>query len=224
MNNIKVFVETGKKKTFVGAVDWPGWSRGGRNEEAALQALWTYGARYGQVLQDSGIGFQIPADVSDFVVVESVVGNATTDFGAPAAMLEADKKLVDQAELARFQTILQACWDAFDTAIQQAEGIALRKGPRSGGRDLDKIVTHVLQSDRSYLPRLAWRYKTVKGESVDDGLVRMRQAVLNALETAVMQGLPEKGPRGGKIWTPRFFVRRVAWHTLDHVWEIEDRI
>ena len=25
MNSIKVFVETGKKKIFVGAVDWNGW-------------------------------------------------------------------------------------------------------------------------------------------------------------------------------------------------------
>ena len=34
---------------------------------------------------------------------------------------------------------------------------------------------------------------------------------------------PKSGPRGGKIWSPRFFVRYVAWHTLDHAWEIEDR-
>jgi hypothetical protein len=26
------------------------------------------------------------------------------------------------------------------------------------------------------------------------------------------------------IWPPRYFVRRVAWHVLDHAWEIEDRI
>ncbi len=26
------------------------------------------------------------------------------------------------------------------------------------------------------------------------------------------------------LWTARSFVRRVAWHTLDHTWEIEDRI
>jgi hypothetical protein len=32
------------------------------------------------------------------------------------------------------------------------------------------------------------------------------------------------GPRGGVHWTPRYFVRRAAWHMLDHAWEIEDRI
>jgi hypothetical protein len=24
--------------------------------------------------------------------------------------------------------------------------------------------------------------------------------------------------------TPRYFVRRTAWHALDHAWEIEDRL
>ena len=33
-----------------------------------------------------------------------------------------------------------------------------------------------------------------------------------------------KGPRGGKRWTPRYFVRRLVWHALDHAWEIQDRI
>lgn len=32
------------------------------------------------------------------------------------------------------------------------------------------------------------------------------------------------GPRGGKRWKPRYYVRRSAWHILDHAWEIEDRV
>jgi hypothetical protein len=32
-----------------------------------------------------------------------------------------------------------------------------------------------------------------------------------------------RGPRGGTRWKPRFFVRRLLWHALDHLWEIEDR-
>ena len=52
----------------------------------------------------------------------------------------------------------------------------------------------------------------------------MRQAIMEALRVAVEEGLPEEGPRGGVIWPARYFVRRVAWHVLDHAWEIEDRI
>jgi hypothetical protein len=25
------------------------------------------------------------------------------------------------------------------------------------------------------------------------------------------------------LWPPRYFMRRAAWHILDHAWEIEDR-
>jgi hypothetical protein len=47
--------------------------------------------------------------------------------------------------------------------------------------------------------------------------------VVEALTAAVEHGVEERGPRGGKRWLPRYFVRRVAWHALDHAWEIEDR-
>lgn len=33
---------------------------------------------------------------------------------------------------------------------------------------------------------------------------------------AAGSGVPERGPR--------YWVRRVAWHVLNHAWEIEDRI
>jgi hypothetical protein len=29
--------------------------------------------------------------------------------------------------------------------------------------------------------------------------------------------------RYGFTWTPRFAVRRSAWHALDHAWELQDR-
>jgi hypothetical protein len=49
-----------------------------------------------------------------------------------------------------------------------------------------------------------------------------RAIVLDGLERAVVDGIPA-GPRGGKRWSARYFVRRAAWHVLDHAWEIEDR-
>ena len=50
MNPIEVFVESGKKRTFAGAVYWPGWCRAGRDEAGALRALVEYGPRYARVL------------------------------------------------------------------------------------------------------------------------------------------------------------------------------
>jgi hypothetical protein len=224
MTIIKIFVESGKKKVFTGAIDWPGWSRGGRHENSALQALFDYAPRYAQVLKSQEIDFRPPAEITDFSVVERHVGNVTTDFGAPAIELDADQAPLDQAEFERFRKILEGCWESFDFAMEAATGKELRKGPRGGGRDLEKIIEHVIDADRSYLSRLAWKYERDASLTQAEELSRSREAILNALEVAVTEGLPERGPRGGIIWPPRYFIRRVAWHVLDHAWEIEDRI
>jgi hypothetical protein len=229
MNPIQVFVEAGKKKTFAGAVDWPGWCRGGRDEAGALQALVDYGPRYARVLHGRGLGgrgleFQVPSGGADLVVVERQEGNSTTDFGAPAIVLDGDRAAVDGSEYGRWREILPACWEAFDGAVGQAGGRELRKGPRGGGRDVAKMVDHVLEADRAYLARLNWKHKREAGRGLAEELERTRQAIVGALEVAERGELPERGARGGLIWPPRYFVRRVAWHVLDHAWEIEDRI
>lgn len=223
MNPIKVFIETGKKRTFAGAMGWPGWCRSGRDEQSALQALIIYGPRYAQVLHGKGIEFRAPRDGSDIMVIERHEGNATTDFGAPDILLEADREPLDQREFEAIQTIFLGCWQAFDDAVQQATGKDLRKGPRGGGRNTEKIIDHVLQADQAYLRRLAWKYKAGDSKNAVVELSRTRGAIIDALEAAVHGELPEQGPRGGVIWTPRYFIRRVAWHVLDHAWEIEDR-
>ena len=53
---------------------------------------------------------------------------------------------------------------------------------------------------------------------------QMQGAMLEGLISAASGEIPARGPRGGLRWTPRYFVRRVAWHVLDHTWEIEDRV
>src|SRR5512144_2334259 len=115
-NKIDVYLEIGTKRTFAGALDWPGWCRGGRDEASALQALCDYGSRYGHVVRTARLGFQAPAKESAFVVAERLEGNATTDFGAPGIAPANDAKPVDAAELQRFRKLLAACWESFDEA------------------------------------------------------------------------------------------------------------
>jgi hypothetical protein len=170
------------------------------------------------------LGFEAPENPDSFTIIERQDGNRTTDFGAPAIILDFDQAPIDQNLFERSRTILQACWVAFDKAVQTAEGKQLRKGPRGGGRDTEKIVEHVLAGDQGYLSRLAWKHKVQTTADPYEELKRTREAVLSALQVALEGGLPERGPRGGIIWPPRFFIRRVAWHVLDHAWEIEDRI
>lgn len=224
MLSIEVYCEIGKKRTFACATNWPGWSRSGGDEGSALYSLFKYGPRYAQVLRAAQIDFQLPTGSSGFVVTERLEGNTSTDFGAPDIISAFDRRPVDEAELERVRLLLRAYWQAFDTAVQQATGKELRKGPRGGGRDLEKIVEHVLGGDSGYLSRINWKFKQSSEETLHEGLVRCRRAILEALDTAVHEGLPERGKRGGVIWPPRYFVRRSAWHLLDHLWEIEDRV
>lgn len=221
---IATYLEIGRKRTFAAAVDWPGWSRSGRDEAAALQALLDYGPRYVGVVRGAGIDLRAPAEGSALSVVERLPGNTTTDFGAPGTSPAADARPVDQADLERFRVLLAAYWRALDAALAAATGRELRRGPRGGGRDLEAILRHVLEADAAYLAQLGWKPEKGEGGGLDVGLIRTRRAIAEGLAAAVRGEIPVRGPRGGARWTPRTFVRRVAWHTLDHAWEIEDRL
>lgn len=227
LNKIDVYLEIGKKRTFAGAIGWPGWCRSGPDEPSALQALFDYGTRYARLLRTARLGFKIPDDISAFSVIERLEGNATTDFGAPGLAPSSDSELVNSVELQRFQKILKACWRAFDADVRAATGKALRTGPRGGGRELEGIIQHVSGGDGGYLAQLGWKLQQGDADDLDElttGLDQTRQAILKALTSSARGEIPARGPRGGVRWSPRYFVRRVAWHVLDHAWEIEDRV
>jgi hypothetical protein len=219
---IPIYLESGQKRVFAAALDWPGWCRSGRDEAAALAALLDYGPRYGKAIAAAGLDFTAPEEVKAFKVVERLPGSSGTDFGAPLSILDADSAPFTADDLARATALLDAIWAAFDTAAESAVGVALRKGPRGGGRELDDIVAHVRGADGGYLARLGRRRPAGITNPVEEHAV-IRQTARDALAAGMRGELPASGPRGGKIWSPRFFVRYVAWHTLDHAWEIEDR-
>jgi hypothetical protein len=217
---VDVFLEVGSKRTFAGTIEWPGWCRAGRDETSALQALLEYGPRYARVLRGTRLGFAAPADGAAFAVVERLKGDATTDFGAPGAAPKSDRRPVGDADLRRFGSILRASWRAFDTLADDSRTATLRPGPRGGGRKLDAIVRHVLEAEQSYVSMIGGRVDRAGPGDETEGA---RRAVFDALGASARGEVPERGPRGGKRWTARYFVRRAAWHVLDHAWEIEDR-
>jgi hypothetical protein len=212
---IAVYLEVTRKRTFAGAVEWPGWCRAGKTEDEALAALVAYADRYAKVIARSRLGFERPSGVGDLEVVERLTGNATTEFGAPGVPPKADDRPLRATELKRLTTILEASWRAFDRAAANAAGASLTKGPRGGGRDLPKMIGHVNGAEESYLSKLGSRGPAKPGA--------LRKTVLAALAArAHGKRVPEPN-KVTKLWSPRYFVRRAAWHVLDHAWEIEDR-
>lgn len=223
VSRIDVYIEAGNKRTFAGALEWPGWCRSARDEDSALQRLFSYAPRYQRALEGTGLTFNPPQDFFAFSIVERLDGNATTDFGAPAVAPSVDSRPIEEPELRRFETILNACWDSLDASAKLAAGKDLAKGPRGGGRDLHQIVEHVLEAETAYISRLGWEAGQA-GFSEPKDPSQMREIILQTLRAAAASKFPKQGPRGGSRWTPRYFVRRVAWHALDHAWEIEDRV
>jgi len=221
---IPIYLEVGKKRVFAGAVEWPGWCRSGRDEEAALGALVDCGPRFRKALRRAASGFEPPADRSVLRVVERLEGNATTDFGAPGKAPAADLRPLDQAEAKRQAAILRASWAAFDRTAKAAVGARLRKGPRGGGRELDAIVRHVLDADGGYLGKLGGSHrKPSAAADVWEEMAGLRRAALRLMSSLARGEPPPRPHRSGSLWTPRYFVRRSAWQALDHAWEIEDR-
>jgi len=219
-----IYLEIGKKRAIAGALEWPGWCRSGRDEVAACQALLAVSPRYANILHAAQLAFAPPTDVAQFTVVERLPGTATTDYGVPDHAPAADHAPFDAAALTRAQEYLTAYWQAFDRTIAAATGQSLRKGPRGGGRELEGIISHVVDAEKGYLARLGWKGTKFTTTDLTAARQEMPAAIFAGLTAAVAGELPKQGPRGGVIWLPHYYVRRAAWHLLDHIWEIEERL
>ncbi len=195
---IRVYVEVGGKRAFASAADWPGWSRQGKTEDGALRALAAYAPRYAKVAQLARV--ELPRE-PNFVVVERIEGNATTNFGAPGGPAQDESKPFSAPDLQRLASLVEASWKYLDQAVAQAPA-ELRKGPRGGGRDRDKMYAHVLDAEMAYASAIG---------------LRLKKSDRNALREAFLH--PAKETR----WPVAYAMRRIAWHALDHAWEIEDR-
>lgn len=195
----RIYLETGQTWVFACSLDWPGWCRRGKGEEPAVEALLSYAPRY-----RTAVGSRFAA--GDVEVVGRVDGDATTDFGAPSAIGAWDHEPLTAEETRRQVGILQAAWRAFDDGAAAAPA-SLRKGPRGGGRDTNQIVDHVREAERAFASRSGGRVPP-----------RTPWADQRALIVETLSS-----PPAGAKWPARYALRRMAWHILDHLWEIEDR-
>jgi hypothetical protein len=208
----RVYLELGPKKVFACAVDWPGWCRVRKGDEAALEALGEYVPRYRVIAERAGLVF----DPGEFVVVERVRGGTTTDFGAPEAIPAVDAEPVGAATAERDAALMRAAWEVFDE-VAAGTPAELRKGPRGGGRDRDKMVAHVIEAERAYLRKIGLRVRPFPHDD-PTALAAMRD------EVAAVLGEPSDGaPLAPGGWPARYAARRIAWHVIDHLWEMEDR-
>ena len=214
---LRVVVEATPKRAFASAIDWPGWSRGAKTEDEALQVLIDYRGRYAAVPRRAGIRFDPPATVRGVSVVERLEGGASTEFGIPSLPGADDDEPIDARELDRLVGLVRAAWAEFDAVAAKAHGVALRLGPRGGGRQVPKIIEHVREAEGAYVGQLG--SKMPASASMEE----LRDAFIEGFRARAAGDEPPHPNKVRKRWLPRYAVRRSAWHALDHAWEIEDR-
>jgi hypothetical protein len=216
-DRVRVMLEQGKKRRVVAcAFDWPGWDRSARIGGDVLAVLAAYRPRYARVAELAGFGTEFAA-TGEFEVVERVDGIGMTDYygvsGRPAAP---ERDPMTDAECERKVALLRASWRTFDDMATSVSA-ELRKGPRGGGWEKERIIRHVNGAEiDEFAPKVGVR---VPLDTRDDpgGLRAYRDAFAQAIREHHVRREPARS------WPLQFLIRRCTWHMLDHAWELEDR-
>ena len=132
-------------------LDWPGWSRSGKTEELALEALVAYAAALRPVAEAGRRGVPEPRRALDIDVVERRRAAAGPSSASRAASREQDRRPRRRGRSDRLAALVEAAWTTFDRIVG-GRARELRKGPRGGGRDTSKMVDHVVGVRRRPMP------------------------------------------------------------------------
>lgn len=217
---VRTVVERGpkEKRSVAFCLDWPGWSRGAKTAELALETLESYRARYGPVATIAGMEEEFDA-AGPLAIVEDRTGTGSTDFwGISFSPCEAEREAMSDAGLERGMVLLWASWTYFD-AVAARVSPEMRRGPRGGGRGRDQIIRHTIRTESEYFAKQVG-LRTPEGAALTpDGLHAHREAYVAAMR-AYHAGEVKRRMRS---WTLPFLIRHSAYHTLDHAWEMEDR-
>ena len=213
---IRVMVELGKKKAVAVALDWPGWDRSGKSEAEALQVFAAYRPRYAKVAELAGLADEFRA-TGEMAVVERLQGTGMTDFyGLSFRSAGSEHEPISDAACERKIALLRASWTYFDDVASRVSA-ALRRGPRGGGRDRDKIVRHANGAEIDEFAKKVGVITPLDARERPDDLRAHREAFCAAIRDYNARGAQ------ARTWTVQFVIRHSAYHMLDHAWEMEDR-
>jgi len=217
---VRTVIERGPKdkRAVAFGIDWPGWSRGAKTAELAWETLESYRERYRPVADLAGLAAEFDA-AGPLAIVEEKVGTGSTDFwGISFSPSAAEHGPMTEAELERGITLLRACWAFFDGVAARVSS-EMRKGPRGGGRDRDRIIRHTIRTESEDFAKQVGLRIPEEAALTPDGLRKHREAYVAAM----------RGYNAGEVsrrmrsWTLPFLIRHSAYHTLDHAWEMEDK-
>jgi hypothetical protein len=73
------------------------------------------------------------------------------------------------------------------------------------------MLGHVLDSEAAYARKIGVKHKPPRLDDAE-AIAALRADILAALKANADNG-----------WPARYAARRITWHVLDHLWEMQDR-
>ncbi|MCU0261577.1 MAG: hypothetical protein MUE78_11205 [Ilumatobacteraceae bacterium] len=216
---VRVVLERGPKgkRSVAFAVDWPGWSRGAKTPELALDVLESYRPRYRPVAERAGLAGELD-DTGPLEVVEDRIGNSSTDFwGISFTPSGLETEPMDDAELERKITLVRACWAYFDDVAARVSP-EMRRGPRGGGRDRDQIIGHTIRAESQDMAKKVGVGVPDERALTPEGLREHRERYV-----AAMRAYHAGEVKRMRSWNLPFLLRHTGYHVMDHAWEMEDK-
>jgi hypothetical protein len=217
---VRTVVERGPKdkRSVAFSLDWPGWNRGAKSAELALETLEAYRARYRPIADLAGMAREFDV-AGPLEIVEDRVGTGSVDFwGISFAASSTEHGPLSDAEFDRRIKLLRASWTFFDGVAARVSP-EMRKGPRGGGRDRNRIIRHTIRTESEEFAKQVGLRIPEEAALTPDGLRQHRETYVEAMR-AYNAGEVAKQMRS---WTLPFLIRHSAFHTLDHAWEMEDK-
>jgi hypothetical protein len=217
---VRTVIERGPKgkRAVAFSLDWLGWSRGAKTAELALETLEAYRARYRPVAAIARLSSEFDA-AGPIEIVEDRVGPGSTDFwGISFSASSTEHGPLTDAQFERSVTLLRACWTYFDGVAERVSP-EMRKGPRGGGRDRDRIIRHTIRTESEDFAKQVGLRIPEEAALTPEGLRQHREQYVAAMR-AYNAGQADRRMRS---WTLPFLIRHSAFHTLDHAWEMEDK-
>jgi hypothetical protein len=216
---VRTVVQRGpkEKKSVAFAVDWPGWSRGAKTREAALELLESYRPRYLRVAEEAGLVDEFDRS-GPLEIVEDGVGVGSVDFwGISFSPSSIEREPVAADELDRSLALLRGCWSHFD-GVAAGVSADMKKGSRGGGRQRDEIIRHAIRTESEDFAKRVGLRIGVGGALTPDGLREYRESYVAAIR-AYNTGAGKRM----RTWNLPFLIRHSGFHTMDHAWEMEDK-
>jgi hypothetical protein len=218
--SVRVIIERGTKgnRVVAFAVDWPGWSRGAKTADQAVETLESYRERYRPVTVAADMAEQFDAE-GPFETIEDKVGTGSTDFwGISFTPSSVEQEPMSAEEIERKILLLQACWGHFDQ-VAASVSAEMHKGPRGGGRDRDRIIRHTIRTESEDFARKVGLRIPEEAALTPEGLREHRSNFVAAMHSYNAG----EGRRMRGNWNLPYLIRHSAFHTMDHAWEMEDK-